>query len=195
VSRALAERGAAVWGIDPSTEMLAQARAQGGAVQLASGSAESLPFPDASFDRAVLRLVVHLVDRPRAFHELSRVLAPGGQAVIATFRPDHVERIWLNPYFPSLRAIDLERFPDPDLLVRELGEAGFEGVTWRPLSQRRHVARGEALERIRGRFISTLRLLPESEFRTGLERAERELPEAIDVELHWAILVALAPAV
>jgi len=114
--------------------------------------------------------------------------------VIATFRPEHIERIWLNPYFPSIRAIDLARFPAPDLLVRELKEAGFADARWRPLTQRRCVPRAEALERIRARFISTLRLVPESEFREGLERAERDLPEAIDVELAWGIVVALSPS-
>jgi SAM-dependent methyltransferase len=174
--------------------MLAEARVQSSAACFERASAESLPFGDASFDRAVLRLVVHLVDRARALPELARVLAPGGRAVIATFRPEHIERIWLNPYFPSIRAIDLARFPAPDLLVRELKEAGFADARWRPLTQRRRVPRAEALERIRGRFISTLRLVPESEFHEGLERAESDLPEAIDVELAWAIVVALAPA-
>ena len=36
--------------------------------------AERLPFKDGWFERAVMWLVVHLVDRPQAFAEARRVL-------------------------------------------------------------------------------------------------------------------------
>jgi ubiquinone/menaquinone biosynthesis C-methylase UbiE len=92
LSLALTERGAKVWGVDTSAEMLEQARAAAGRrVGLKRGSAEELPFKDGWFDRAVLRLVVHLVDRGRALPELARVLAPGGRAVVATFQPRHFD--------------------------------------------------------------------------------------------------------
>ena len=41
--------------------------------------AEQLPFKDGWFERALMWLVVHLVDRPRAFGEAARVLAPDGR--------------------------------------------------------------------------------------------------------------------
>jgi SAM-dependent methyltransferase len=65
---ALAERyGAKVWGVDPSEEMLAVARQKVPAsVGLKAGSAEDLPFRDGWFERAVMVLVVHHVDRGRA---------------------------------------------------------------------------------------------------------------------------------
>ncbi len=87
----------------------------------------SFRFADAWFERVVLRLVVHLVEREHALPELARVLRPGGRAVIATFRPEHFDGFWLNPYFPSIPEIDRARFPDPVELARELREAGFRG--------------------------------------------------------------------
>jgi SAM-dependent methyltransferase len=190
----LARRGAEVTGVDSSTEMLAEARGRLGAdVELRVGSAEALPFPDGRFERAVLRLVVHLVDRGKALPELARVLSANGRAVIATFMPEHFERLWLNPYFPSLRAIDAARFPDPAELAIELQQAGFATVSVEPFSQRRSATRAEALERIRGRFISTLHLLPDDEFRAGVAAAVRDLPPSLEYGLHWAIVVARRP--
>ncbi len=192
---ALAERGAKVWGVDPSGEMLEQARlAAGKTVGLKQGRAEELPFKAGWFDRAVLRLVVHLVDRARALPELARVLAPAGRAVVATFQPRHFDRYWAVDIFPEIGEIDRERFPAPEALAAELEAAGFERVRTRLLSQRGTLAREHALERIRGRYISTLRLLDEAAFAAGLARAERELPAAIDLRLEWAIVTADTPA-
>lgn len=51
---------------------------QGGA-HTVKGSAESLPFPDASFDVAIMDAVLeHVPDAPKAFGEVARVLRPGG---------------------------------------------------------------------------------------------------------------------
>ncbi|HLF71490.1 MAG TPA: class I SAM-dependent methyltransferase [Dehalococcoidia bacterium] len=50
-------------------------------VHLSDAPAEALPFPDASFDTAVVTLVLCSVSYPdRAIAELRRVLKPGGQA-------------------------------------------------------------------------------------------------------------------
>jgi SAM-dependent methyltransferase len=187
---ALAERGARVWGVDPSPEMLARARRAAAGVGFKQAAAEDLPFKDAWFERAVLALVVHLVDRGRALGEVARVLAPGGRAAIATFMDEHFEDFWLNRLFPTLAEIDRSRFPRPDLLADELREAGFGAVRERRLTQTARVEREAALERIRGRYISTLQLIPDDEYATGLARAEHDLPDEVEYPLDWAILVA-----
>jgi arsenite methyltransferase len=86
-----ADVGANGWvcGLDLSESMLAQARArcagQPGAawIDFRQGDAVSLPFPDASFDAAVITQVYEYVaDLPTALAELHRVLRPGGRAVV-----------------------------------------------------------------------------------------------------------------
>ena len=187
LSAALAERGSRVWGVEPSLEMAERARARGVHVKVAA--AERLPFKEGWFERAVLWLVAHLVDRPAAFAEAARVLTPDGRIAIATFDPAHFDRYYLNRLFPSLERTDRARFPETEALEDELQSAGFEPRLLR-LTQAASIGKAEALRRIRGRFISTLRLLDDAEFAEGLARAERELPEEIGYELEWAIVVA-----
>lgn len=50
--------------------------------------------------------------------------------------------------------------------------------------------REDALARLRGRAYSTLDLLDEAEYRTGLDHGERELPPTIEYTLQWIIAVA-----
>jgi len=68
-------------GIDVSQQMVAQAHRRG--LTVVSGSGESLPFADNSFD-AVLSgngVFVYL-DYPRCFAECARVLRPGGKLAV-----------------------------------------------------------------------------------------------------------------
>jgi ubiquinone/menaquinone biosynthesis C-methylase UbiE len=190
VAAALAERGSRVWGVEPSREMAARARSRGVHVKVAR--AEQLPFKEGWFERAVLWLVAHLVDRPAVFAELARVLSPDGRVAVATFDPEHFAAYYLNHLFPSLERMDRERFPEPASLVDELATAGFS-TRLIPLTQRGGIERDEALHRIRGRFISTLRLLDDVEFEEGLARANNELPNQIWYELHSTIAVASRP--
>jgi SAM-dependent methyltransferase len=191
LAAALAEREAArVWAVDTEPAMARLARRRISTVKLAPG--EALPFRAAWFERAVMRLVVHLLDRDRALPELRRVLAAGGRAVIATFDPSHFDGFWLSHFFPTLEAIDRARFPDPAGLEAELQTAGFASTRTVRLSQRHELTRQMALERIRGRHISTFDLLEADEIRTGTERAERELGGHVEVRLEWAIVVAEA---
>jgi len=189
LSAALADRGSKAWGVDPEPGMLEVARARvPRGVGLKQGRAEALPFREAWFDAAVCWLTVHLMDRPAAFAELHRVLVPGGRLVIATFDPAHFDDFWLNRLFPSLEAVDRARFPRPEQLEAELGAAGFEPRLER-LSQRGSLTRDDALEKIRGRHISTFQLLDDDEYAAGVERAERELPERVDYAVEWLLAV------
>ena len=177
------------WGVDASPEMLEVARTRVGAAGLKLGSAEELPFKDGWFERATMWLVAHLVDRPRAFAEAARVLEPGGRFAVATFDPSYFDEFWLNELFPSMEAADRARFPTADELTAEL--APFDEVRLIRLSQTGSLTREVALDRIRGKHISTFDLIEDEEYAAGLERAERELPERVDYRVEWLIAVAV----
>jgi SAM-dependent methyltransferase len=82
---ALAPAVASVAAIDPTPEMLAVAgrlAAERGVanVTFTRATADTLPFPDASFDLAISRFSVHHWPQPEpALREIRRVLRPGGR--------------------------------------------------------------------------------------------------------------------
>ena len=63
------------------------------------------------------------------------------------------------------------------------------------ISQRGSLDRETALERIRGKHISTFDLISDEEYEQGLERAERELGERIDYRVEWLVAVAVRSSV
>jgi SAM-dependent methyltransferase len=194
LAAALAELGGKVWGVDPSAEMLSRARARRTRARFKEGRAEALPFKDAWFERVVVRLALHLLFLGKALHEIARVLVPGGRLVVATFDPAHFEGYWLNRYFPTLEAIDRARFADERTLIHELERAGFTDIRISRLSQEATATKEDVLERLRGRYISTLRLIDEREYELGLTVAEDDLPDRIDYRLEWLIAAADKPA-
>jgi SAM-dependent methyltransferase len=192
-----AERlGARVWGIDASQAMLDQARRRPGAraVGWRQARAEQLPFKDGWFDAAHAHLVLHLVDdRAAALGEMARVLGDSGRAVVLTFELDHFDGFFLNPYFPSIPAIDRARFPDPDQLVVELERAGFARVDRRRISDPVSARAEDVLERVRGRYISTLHRLDAAEYAAGLARLEADVTAGtaeFAYTLQWCLITA-----
>ncbi len=81
----LAAVAARVTGIDPDAAMLRAAaeRTAGQDIRFVQGRIEALPFPDASFDLVTAVTVLCFVkDEVTAWHEMARVLRPGGRLVI-----------------------------------------------------------------------------------------------------------------
>jgi ubiquinone/menaquinone biosynthesis methyltransferase len=80
VARALRERyRCEVVGLDRSADMLSAAAARNGHIPLVRARAESLPFPDESFDHLTFTYLLRYVDDPAAvLRELARVVKTGG---------------------------------------------------------------------------------------------------------------------
>jgi demethylmenaquinone methyltransferase/2-methoxy-6-polyprenyl-1,4-benzoquinol methylase len=76
----LARTGCTVVGLDQSPEMLAEARRRlPSGVTLVEGTAEALPFADASFDALTFTYLLRYVADPGStLRELARVVKPGG---------------------------------------------------------------------------------------------------------------------
>ena len=75
-----------VVGIDPSPGMVAVAKQLGPAVEWREGVAESLPFPDQSFEAVVSQFgLMFFTDRRQALREMLRVLTPGGRLAVAVW--------------------------------------------------------------------------------------------------------------
>jgi demethylmenaquinone methyltransferase/2-methoxy-6-polyprenyl-1,4-benzoquinol methylase len=87
VAAELERRGFRVTGVDQSAEMLARARERFGPhIELVEASAETLPFPDGSFDHLTVTYLLRYVDDPAAtLRELARVVRPGGTVASLEF--------------------------------------------------------------------------------------------------------------
>jgi SAM-dependent methyltransferase len=81
-SAPLIENNFVVTGIDPSAPMIDIAKSDFPKGTWVVGRAESLPFPDASFDVAISAQAFHHTDRERALAEIKRVLRPRGIVAI-----------------------------------------------------------------------------------------------------------------
>jgi hypothetical protein len=106
---------------------------------------------------------------------------------------EHFERFFLNPYFPSIGPVDRARFPDPGVLAVELEEAGFRDAAVERISQPVSAEPHDVLERVRGRYISTLHLLEPAEYADGLARLERDVAAGrgpFAYSLEWALVTA-----
>ncbi|MET3411384.1 methyltransferase domain-containing protein [Methylobacterium sp. 1030] len=102
LARRLVDAGARVTGIDPGAAALARARAAVPEARFEAATGEALPFPDASFDGAVmLNSLHHVPDPAAALAEAARVLAPGGLLVV-------VEPLAEGSFFDALRPIEDE---------------------------------------------------------------------------------------
>jgi len=105
----LAERGAVGSGVEIAPEMVEVARRANPQMDIHQGSAEDLPFDDATFDMVVTCLAYHHLDsREQFLAEAARVLAPGGRLVIAEPRFG-IARPPLNALFRALHHV--ESFP------------------------------------------------------------------------------------
>jgi ubiquinone/menaquinone biosynthesis C-methylase UbiE len=123
----LANRGAHVWGIDISEDLLrlAQRRLavsgrERGATFIA-GSAHDMPFPDNSIDVVFGIAILHHLDLDLVSREVRRVLKPGGRAIFQEpVRNSAVVRFLrslvpyrapdISPYERPLTDSELERF-------------------------------------------------------------------------------------
>ena len=181
-------------GLDASPKMIEAARREAPDVaEFHVGRAEDLSFGDASFHAALMRLVVHHLDRPASFAEILRVLGPAGRLVISTSDPAAFAGYWMEPYFPSYVEIDSGRFPSGEALRRELEAAGFRSIQVVPFELDRRFSRADALAKLRGRAYSTFALMSEEDYERGLAAAERGLPDEIAYTLRLLNVVGVRP--
>ena len=146
----------AAHGIELSPEMRAHARHKAAArsvsLEVVAGSADSLPYPRASFDSIFCSLVLHHLPGPmreHAIREMRRVLRRGGRAVIVDWqRPASFARMITDPLSLVflLHAFGPHASPTDVLDIEPLmTDLGFEGIT-------RHSYRSGAL----GAFVGHL---------------------------------------
>jgi len=172
-------RERAIVAVEPSAVMVSQRDA---GVPVVRACAESLPFPDNSFDVAMALMTVHhWADAPRGLRELRRVAA---RQVVFTFDPAMHDSLWVfHDYVPA--ALGLADHTPLDLVLDALEtdrieivptpadcSDGFASAYWRrPEQYLSPIARGN---------ISAFARLDQSLVEPGIARLARDLASG-----HW----------
>jgi ubiquinone/menaquinone biosynthesis C-methylase UbiE len=170
-------RGCVCWGIDPSAQMLAQARTQSSIVTFEAGRAEALPVADATFDLVFSVDVIHHlangVARLDYFQHARRVLKPGGKVCTVTDSEWIIRnRPTLSAYFPETIKPELRRYPPISALRDEMRVAGFVSINE---MQVEFTYLLDDCSVFRAKAYSALHLISQSAFEHGLARMERDL--------------------
>lgn len=163
--------------VDPSEPFVAAARERFPGVDIQQGRAESLPFPDATFDAALASLVVHFMSDPVAgLREMARVTRPGG-VVAATVWNHATSAGPLSLFWEAVRSVD----PQAE------GEGDYAGVREGDLAS---LFRAAGLDRLDERVLTvqvpfesfeqwwepyTLGVGPAGQYVAGLDDARREV--------------------
>jgi demethylmenaquinone methyltransferase / 2-methoxy-6-polyprenyl-1,4-benzoquinol methylase len=149
-----------ITGIDISPGMLAIGRKKISAASLPTGielleaDSETIPFPDAHFDGAMVAFGVRNFEHlETGLQEIYRVLKPGAQLVVLEFSKPKIPvvqplyNMYMNkvaPFFAQLFTNNKKAyqylnessraFPDRENFVRILAGAGFQGAFFKPLT-------------------------------------------------------------
>jgi ubiquinone/menaquinone biosynthesis C-methylase UbiE len=168
------ETGCVAWGLDPSREMVSNARSQGADVTWICAPAENIDLTDIQFDFVFsVDAIHHFHDRVRVFNEINRLLSEKGTICIATDSEEIIRnRAPLSVYWPETIEIELARYPRMKTLETELRDIGFADLRQEEV---RAVYQLSDLTPYRAKVFSCLRLLSEETFQRGLERLRKDL--------------------
>jgi len=134
----LARRGAVVTGLDMTPHLLEEAREravrEGLHIRFDEGFAETLPYPDGSFDLVVSMFGIMFSPFPETVtSEMARVLRPGGRLALANWTPSSgfgaKMAAVVGRYLPSPPRDTISPFLwGEDATVRDRLMAGFDAV-------------------------------------------------------------------
>jgi len=149
----LARRGATVTGLDMTPHLLEEARAraarEGLSIRFDEGFAETLPYPDGSFDVLVSMFGIMFSPFPATVaSEMARVLRPGGRLALANWTP--------SSFAGKMHAVAGRHLPPPpqttvspllwgeETTVRDRLKPGFDAVATSVVAVRWELQRSAA---------------------------------------------------
>ena len=174
-------------GVDISLPMLKVAREKSLEVICTDVANNRLPFRDGCFDIITATYVIHQISNLELlFPECHRVLRDGA-LVLLTSSHEQIENEHpvFKRFFPGAIDIDKARFPDIPVICDLLATAGFQDIKHEPVLGESIPIDEEYLRKVKGKYVSTYRLLPQREFERGVNELETYIkslsqPESVE---------------
>lgn len=172
-----------VFGLDPSSGMLEEARKRNPHLRLVKGRGEQLPFLAETLDMVFCVNAIHHFDDPQAFiFEARRLLDSGGAlAVVGSDPRGRREEWYVYDFFEGTYETDLERFPTWEGIANWMTTSGFLQVEKRLVERVvDHKVGRKVLEDpfLQKHACSQLALLSDEAYAAGLRRIEVALANA-----------------
>ncbi|MHA1906765.1 MAG: class I SAM-dependent methyltransferase [Candidatus Thorarchaeota archaeon] len=165
-----------VTGLDFSHGMLREACKKAVGLSFVQAPADSVPFPDASFDFVFMTEVVHhLPDVPSAINEMFRILDETGTVCIVTQSHPQIASRMTSRFFPATIPIDQARYPSIPELEKHILDAGFsrfnpQSYTFAPVR-----LGAEYLQTVERRGYSMLHKISDEEYKLGLSELRKTM--------------------
>lgn len=162
-------------GIDISLPMLEVAKGKSLEVIVADAGHHYLPFQDNTFDTVILAYVIHQISSLLPlFAECNRVLRNGTLVILtSSHRQIEHQHPVIKEFFPSLIDTDKARFTDIPEVDALLDQAGFTDIEHAEMRIEKIPLDDAYLQKVKGKYVSTYHLLPQSEFENGVARLEK----------------------
>lgn len=128
-TKALADAGLNITGVEPSATMLSHARQANRDILFIQAYAEDLPLQANSFDGAIATFTIHHWNNLRqGMKEIARILKPGSSLICLSFSPVQLMNYWLCHYFPVTMKNSAKVVLEQEQMIDLFHESGFEVV-------------------------------------------------------------------
>ncbi len=168
---------AQVYGVEPSDGMREKAKAKNPNIVFVKGNHEYIPFEDNYFDFIYMTDVIHHIpDIGIMFTEIARVLKNRGKICIVTESHNQIDNRFYVKYFPSTAIVDKERYPDIDVIIKEAKSHSLNHIKNTILGDNHEtLVTSDFAELVRNKGYSMFHLIPDDEYKLGLDQLERDL--------------------
>jgi SAM-dependent methyltransferase len=156
--------------------MLAHARAHPQRSGWVLGRAEWIGLAGGIFDLVFsVDVIHHVADKAALYREAARLLRPGGQVCTVTDSEEIIRRREvLSGYFPETVEVEMARYPRLADLEGWMAAAGLASLGAAVVEEPYEISSAQPF---RDKAFSSLHLIAEEAWRTGLERLERDLAQ------------------
>ena len=161
-----------VIGFDPSEKMLEEARkySSRNTVIFKQASAGKLPVKERSTDMVFMSQVFHhLADPDRTANDCYRILRDGGYVCIRNGTVDVIETFHLVRFFRGIRPLIKEQMVSRNQIKSIFEGAGFDTVAHQVITHQLSLDWSSFADKLALRADSFLALLPDDDFRAGMD--------------------------